>query len=42
MRLHEQYVFFQWVVEVYVLLNTKDGVPQGGGFYNNPGENSMY
>ena len=32
---------FSRVAEVYVWLNTEDGVPQGGGFYNRPGENSM-
>lgn len=40
-KLHGKYVLFSVVSKVEVWLNTEDGVPQGGGFCNNPRENSI-
>ena len=34
-------LFFSDFAEVWVWLNTEEGVPQRGGLCNNPGENSM-
>jgi len=40
-KVHEKYVFFHWVSQVYARFNIKDIVSQGEGFCNSPGENPM-